>query len=96
MVKEKGYTLEKGYGNLVKDYFSSIRNQKNFGNGREARKLLEKAIGKLAVEQKNKKPRLINKITLSSLRKAIDELSKETQNPNKRSIGFSMGEIINS
>lgn len=74
LAQKSGYVLEKGYEKLVMDYFNKIRSKENFGNGREARRLLDNIISHLSVELIKSSSKRINFITLSSINKGIEDL----------------------
>jgi len=83
---ERGYTVAGGYKKIISPYFDKIRNNDTFGNGRDARKLVEAAIGVLAVQSKE----FTTAIPLSAIRKAVQD-SLESQPAAKNVIGFQQG-----
>jgi len=85
MAKSKGYTIAPGYKKVIVPYFDKVKKMESFGNGRDVRKLLESAIGVMAVQNK----KFSTTIPLSAIRKAVAE-ALENQSPEKNRIGFSM------
>ena len=86
MAKSKGYAIATGYKQIIKPYFDKAKKMDNWGNGRDVRKLLELAIGVLAVQSKKFK----TTIPLSAIRKAVAE-AMENQPTEKNVIGFQQG-----
>jgi ATP-dependent 26S proteasome regulatory subunit len=85
MAKSKGYAVAPGYKKVIAPHFDKMRKMESFGNGRDVRKLLESAIGVMAVQNKE----FSTTIPLSAIRKAIAE-ALENQPAEKNRIGFNM------
>jgi len=83
MAKSKGYSIARGYKRVIVPYFDKMAKTDNWGNGRDVRKLLEAAIGIMAVQSK----KFNTTIPLSAIRKAVTE-ALENQPAEKARIGF--------
>ena len=83
MARGKGYSLAPGYGKVIAPYFDKMIKTDNWGNGRDVRKLLEAAIGIMAVQSK----KFSTVLSLSAIRQAVAE-ALENQSPKKNRIGF--------
>ena len=83
---DKGYSIAPGCKKLIKSYFEKAKKMDNWGNGRDVRKLLELAIGIMAVQNKEFR----SNIPLSAIRKAVAE-AMENQPAEKNVIGFQQG-----
>jgi hypothetical protein len=85
-----GYTIEEGYEKIVLNYFETIKSNKNFGNGREVRKLFETTVAELSLELFKNKHKEINIITISAINNAVYSLTKNNKTESKLRIGFSV------
>ena len=85
-----GYKIQEGYEKTVLNYFKKIKNNKNFGNGREARKLFESAVAELSLELFKNKSKEIDILTISAINNAVDSLTKNNKTELKLKIGFSV------
>jgi hypothetical protein len=83
MARGKGYSLADGYKKVIAPYFDKMIRTDNWGNGRDVRKLLESAIGIMAVQSK----KFSTVLSLSAIRQAVAE-ALENQPPEKNRIGF--------
>lgn len=85
---QRGYVLEATMDDILLEYFKSQIGKKIFGNGRDARKLFEASVNHLSLEIAFKDSRPLNKMTVSSVKKAITELHERNTISSKRPIGF--------
>jgi len=83
MARGKGYSVAPGYKKVIVPYFDKMIMTDNWGNGRDVRKLLESAIGIMAVQSK----KFSTVLSLSAIRQAVAE-ALENQSPKKNRIGF--------
>lgn len=93
------YIVEEGAKELIIDHFSKRRNSDNFGNGREARSLLEKTVTFMAVRMMEKTSKPVKEdmrnILLSDVKAAIkaaedDHYAQEGNVIKEKKIGFSI------
>lgn len=90
ITEKNGYSIEKGYEDTVLNYFEKSRNNKNFGNGREARKLFEASVAELSLELFKNNSKEIDRLTISSITNAVISLNKNNRDETKLRIGFSL------
>lgn len=90
ITEKNGYSIENGYEDVVLSYFERSRNNKNFGNGREARKLFEASVAELSLELFINKSKEIDTLTISAITNAAISLTKHNKDEKKLRIGFSL------
>lgn len=90
ITEKNGYSIEKGYEYIVLNYFEKSRKNKNFGNGREARKLFETSVAELSLELFKNKSKEIDTLTISAITNAVISLTKNNKDEKKLRIGFSV------
>lgn len=96
IAENQNYKLEDGVAPLVKDYFAKRIHDVNFGNGREARSLLETttiyAANRLfAQEKKNYTPADMKMLCVQDVEKAIcqaEQMNEVQGGCNRNTIGF--------
>ena len=95
--KNQGFILNRRVDPDLLDYFKERTKDRNFGNGREARSLLENAMVYAAGRVKKIpvgkiKKRQLQEITVSDIRKALDRMRKanfmQKGKSETRNIGF--------
>ena len=87
MVRAKGYKSGAGAGERAINYIESIRGEKNFGNAREVRKIVESSVIAHAVRimDADEKCRDVNTITFSDVKRGIERIR---HSPKKKEFGF--------
>lgn len=95
--KNQGFILNRRVDPDLLDYFKERTKDRNFGNGREARSLLENAMvfaaGRVKKIPVGKiKKRQLQEITASDIRKALERMRKgnqmQAERSDKRKMGF--------
>ena len=94
--KNQGFNLNRRVDPEILAYFKERIKDRNFGNGREARSLLENAMvfaaGRVKKIPAGKiKKRQLQEITLSDIRKALERMRKSNQMQEGRSDKLKMG-----
>ena len=101
--KNQGFILNRRVDPDLLDYFKERTKDRNFGNGREARSLLENAMvfaaGRVKKIPVGKiKKRQLQEITVSDIRKALERMQKGNQmqagRSDKRKMGFAYEEVL--
>lgn len=93
MAKTSGYTLEKAAIEPLMDYVASLRKNKNYGNAREVRKVMESAIIAHSVRIMAKGTRKKDVLTVDDVKKGIERLRKTPKNKNNFGFTYEIGEI---
>ena len=90
LARRRGYRLPEGWRDVCAPFFSRLRRQKGegFGNGREARRLLEAAVEELALRAAEAPDAPLDALSLTDLERAADGLLAADPAPAVRPIGF--------
>ncbi len=93
MFTDKGYVLDSACNALFKEYVSKLMKNKNFGNARDVRKIVESCIISLSIKHassRSKKEKSSRNITEEIMKDAIERIDVQEKNNNSL-FGFSSG-----